>query len=791
MYARIALFSQPYSTLTYALPTAFPESFWRPGLRLAVPLGKNTRSIRAGCILETMASPDLPPGAQCKMVLWPLETEQLINGQILELARDLATRQGIEPGGVLGRVLPPDLRSASIKTRCLDKGQNLSIAEIANLGPDAQAELAKNLLCGKAYISHAPRDQASQEFCLLNADPPWPLRPAAKMQISILDFLHENGMASRRALLKKLGARAAQPLKKLLEAGLIRLELGLGEEDAQTDLLAPPPAPFELNLEQKQALAEIEKAMKSGSERCALLYGVTGSGKTAVYLESVKLCLASGRSALLLAPEVALAHKLYQDAAQVLPKSQIALYHGYQHPAKREAIYRQLAAAKEARLVIGTRSALFLPLANPGCVILDEEHDGSFKQDERLAYHAKEVAWFRMKQNRGLLLLGSATPDIKTFHACQNGALPMLRLSRRAGKAQLPPVEIADIGAGSGLQISGLQAAGGRQSLLSPTSEQALLDCLAEGGQAVILLNRRGYAPLVYCVDCAKTLRCPHCEIGLNFHKSINKLVCHYCNYSIPFPSPCPVCGGMNYLALGEGTERLAEKLEALAGKPILRLDRDNARREGSIDEILGAFARGESPFLAGTQMLSKGHHFPNVTLVIVADGDIGLNLPDYRAAERSFQLLAQSAGRAGRGEKAGRVIIQTRNPNHYFWPYVQNYDYEGFYEDELARRKRMLYPPFTRLALLRLSFPADNAEGPKALAEIAGAIRKKSAELGIRALGPAPAPIAMLRGKKRFQCLLKCPQWRDARQVYFAIKNSKAAKGLDIFLDLDPVNML
>lgn len=793
MFARIALFGQPFSTLTYALPPFFPARFWQRGLRVAVPLGKNPRSLRVGCLVETCEASGLPPGQACKEIHWPLELSPLLGEDIIELASELATRQGITAGEALGAILPHGLKSTAIKIKWLERQQTLSLPELRDLPQNLRENLALALLGGKAIFRVSGQDAASMEMLALNVDPPWPTRPAAKRQIEILEYLYANGLTSRRALAKALGNAIAQPLKSLIEAGFVSVSGGCEENNVPEDLLPPPPpANIVLNERQTEAFADLRKALDDPATQSRLLYGVTGSGKTAVYLELAKYCLSQGKSAFLLAPEVALAHKLFTDAKTAIPLARLVLYHGYQHPARREAIFRELAACREPRLIIGTRSALFLPIFRPALAIMDEEHDSSYKQDERMPYHAREIAWFRMAQNHGLLLLGSATPDIKTFYASQTGKLPILRMPARIGNATLPPVELVNIGLQSGIIApTGLNAAGGNANLLAPETENALKECLARNEQAVILLNRRGYAPLIYCIECAKTLRCPHCEIGLNFHKGHRRLVCHYCDYSFPFPSPCPTCGAMNFMTLGEGTEKVAERLETISGQEALRLDRDSSRRSGSMENILESFARGESPFIVGTQMLSKGHHFPNVTLVVVADGDIGLNLPDYRAAERTFQLLVQSAGRAGRGDKKGRVLIQTRNAGHYFWRYILNYDYEGFYADELERRRKRLYPPFTFLALLRVSFPAEYWEGPKAVAQLGAYLREKAAAMGIRMLGPAPAPISMLRGQKRFHCLLKCGQWRDARAIWHMAKNFKPAARLRIFLDLDPVNML
>ncbi len=789
MYASVALLSPPYACLTYALPPEFPSEFWRPGLRLAVPLGRGEQgALRAAVLLAVSLTSGLPDNVACRAVCWPLEDAPLLPPDLLALAQDLALRQGVEPGHILGHVLPQGLRSTRVRLHRLEAGRAaaLSLRRIREADAGERLDLARALRAGAARMLAPGADAASEEFCLLRADPPWPVRPSATRQIEVLEYLHEHGAVSRRRLLQSLGQAAAPALQSLLKAGHLALTREEAEEETEQALLPPPPAPFSLNADQSAALTGLRAALDEGAAASRLLYGVTGSGKTAVYLELARDCLARGKSLLLLAPEVALAHKLRRDAACALPDAPLFFYHGYQSPARRESTFRALAARREPCLVVGTRSALFLPVPKLGCVVLDEEHDGSFKQDESLSYQAKEVAWFRMAQTRGLLLLGSATPDIKTFYAAENGRLPLLRLPSRVGGRPLPPVELVDI---SMLSPAASSVEGG--GLLAPQSEAALRETLDRGEQAVVLLNRRGYAPLMYCLDCNSTLRCPQCEIGLTYHKGREKLVCHYCGYTRPFPSPCPQCKGMNFLPLGEGTERLGERLSVLAGRPVLRLDRDSTRRPGRMEEILAAFARQESPILVGTQMLSKGHHFPQVTLAVVADGDLGLNLPDYRAAERTFQLLVQSAGRAGRGEKPGRVLIQTRDVSHYCWQYVQAGDYEGFYAAELARRRLRQYPPFVRLALIRMSFGVEEKDGPAALNELTAALRLRARELDVRMLGPAPAPLALLRGRRRFHCLLKAGDWQVLRQLYFFAKSRKAAASLRLFLDLDPVNML
>jgi primosomal protein N' (replication factor Y) len=314
------------------------------------------------------------------------------------------------------------------------------------------------------------------------------------------------------------------------------------------------------------------------------------------------------------------------------------------------------------------------------------------------------------------------------------------------------------------------------------------------GHQAIVMLNRRGYSPVMYCTGCGEAAKCPSCNVGLTYHKGRERLVCHYCGLSVPYPCLCATCGGAAHLPMGGGTERIEEYLGRVLpeGTGVLRMDRDSTRRQERLEDLLCEFSEGRAQVLVGTQMLSKGHHFPGVTLVVVADGDLGLNLPDYRAMERTFQLLVQVSGRAGRGGSAGRVLIQTRNPNHPIWADVLAADYQSFYDREIERRRRFGYPPFSRLGLVRLSHEADDAEAGALLPEATRIVREAAQAAGVAVLGPAPAPLARLRGKNRFHCLLKAQDWQAIRAVYARLWQwNPAPRALRLHLDLDPVNML
>lgn len=823
-----ALLSPPYTTLTYALPPWLPLSAWCPGMRVAVPLGK---SCRAAVVLGIEpAREDRPQGL--KFALWPLEHQPLLDAGYLELARNTGLRHCLPPGRILGTVLPAPLRLIKGKLRFFGDAlpRELALQEVAalagrlevpqNITAEKHSEMplvwpaAKELerlgaawAAGRGDWSAAGDSPLDTDIVSLAQDPPWPVRPRATRQMQMLEYLLAKGSLSKRRLFEALGPSSSTTLTLLTARKLLRVERAAVS-------LPPPPekslgqprwnAKFSLNPAQTAIVEALSRDLhhenapspgqalrqaRGAAPRAGihLLHGITGSGKTALYMALAARCLAGGKNVLLLAPEVALALKLQQDAAAQLAGVDTVLYHGYLGLREREAIFRDAATRNRPVLVIGTRSALFLPLQNIGLIILDEEHDSSFKQDEGLTYQAKELAWYKAGQHEALLLLGSATPDVKSYYAARQGRITLHELPRRVGEVSLPELRFVRPGAlgPSGADVSG--------SILARESLEALGECARQGNQAIILLNRRGYAPFMYCLNCRETLRCPHCDISLTYHKGREKMLCHYCGFSLSFPCPCPSCGSLHYLPMGEGTEKLEETLlpHLPPNSGILRLDRDSTRRPGRMEEILASFARGDAAVLVGTQMLSKGHHFPNVTLVVAADADLGLNLPDYRAAEKSFQLILQAAGRSGRGEKPGQVIIQTRDPDHYCWEYVRANDYVGFFEHEIALREKRLYPPFVRLGLIRLSFPADWTGGMARLEAITAALREHGRRITATVLGPAPAPLAMLRGYKRFHCLIKSASWLHIRELYLTAARAAGHSRMRIALDPDPVNML
>ncbi|MCK9239874.1 primosomal protein N' [Desulfocurvus sp.] len=786
---QVALLGAPFAVYTYAEPPHLPPQTWVAGLRVLVPVGA---SARLGVLVarQDAPPPDMPADVRLRALVWPVEARPLLGPDYMALAATLATRQMEPVGRVLENLLPHGLRALRVSFRVFDPrfparlGAS-TLAGMADREPETLAELAVLWAEGRMRVCAERRHEKEQEYCFVAQDPPWPVRPAARRQMELLEYLWDAGPVPRPRLREALGPASAQALTRLVAAGLVRI--GPAPEFHEADACAPGhgetpggEAP-ELTDEQRDALDELTQALARPEGQARLVHGVTGSGKTLLYLRLAERAVEAGRAVLLLAPEVALACALHRAAVAHFPGREVRLYHGYQNPARRERTFTETAAQRGPQVVVGTRSALFLPLRDLGLIVLDEEHDSSFKQEERLPYQAKEVAHFLAARSGGLLVLGSATPDVKTFHAAAQGAVGKVVLPSRVGGRALPPVELVD-----------LRAEPPAEGPFAAVTARALRDTVSCGDQAVILLNRRGYAPVMYCLDCGQTARCAQCDVGLTYHKARERLVCHYCGATEPFPRVC-ACGSSNWLPLGEGTENLAETLERLVpGAGVLRLDRDSTRRPGRMEEILADFAAGRAQVLVGTQMLSKGHHFPGVTLVAVVEGDMGLNVPDYRAAERMFQLMVQVAGRAGRGDKPGRVLIQTRSPEHYCWRHVRASDYEGFFAQELALRRKYGYPPFTKLALLRMNFPADYEPGAAAVMELARTLPPLGQRQGVLVLGPAPSPLGLLRGRRRFQCLLKAQDWPAVRALYAEARRRLAAHPkIRTALDLDPVSML
>lgn len=576
---------------------------------------------------------------------------------------------------------------------------------------------------------------------------------------------------------------AAALLRALAERGCIEFEERLAPRNVLGTLLEVS-GTVELTVDQAQVLQPICHAIENRSAKSFLLHGVTGSGKTEVYLRAVAAALATGRQALVLVPEITLTHQILARLRSRFGDA-LAVLHSGLSPSERFEQWQRLRRGATP-IALGARSALFAPLENLGVIIVDEEHDTAYKNDEGFRYHARDLAALRANYAHCPLILGSATPALETRFAAERGALERLSLPHRIGGRPLPAVEIVD------LEKERRNTVRGRKLILSRTLQRATTQTLADGGQVILFLNRRGFSTRIFCYDCGHAERCKHCDISLVYHATDEILRCHYCDYTAAPPEVCSECGADSNALLGIGTERLEEETRILfPGARIARLDRDTARRKGATEQILRALKNRELEILIGTQMVAKGHDFPGVQLVGVVAADIGLHMPDFRAAERTFQLLTQVAGRAGRGQIPGRVILQTFVPDHYAIQPVVEHDYEEFYRHELAHRAALGYPPYGALAHVLVS-GLDATVAQNAITELAKTWKAQNVT-DVELLGPAPAPLARIQDRYRFQFLLKGANEADvlhAAQSLLPVID-KLPKEVRVRLDINPINML
>src|SRR5256712_6342146 len=502
---------------------------------------------------------------------------------------------------------------------------------------------------------------------------------------------------------------------------------------------------FQLNAAQQDALKNVQREIAASTFSGILLHGVTGSGKTAVYLAAMKSVLDAGRSAILLVPEIGLTPAVAADLHQVFG-DEVAILHSALSAQERAEQWHRIKRG-ETRMVVGTRSAVFAPLSDLALIIVDEEQDSSYKQEETPRYHARDVAVMRAKMADGVVVLGSATPSLESYFNAKKNKYALLQLPDRVEQRPLPEVEIVDM-------RQEFQETGHEQVISRKLAEE-IKERMDRREQVMVLLNRRGYAPLVLCRACGKTLECKNCAIALTHHKRARKMECHYCGYTAPVPQHCIHCGSQYVYFLGTGSEKLEELLHGMFPQArIGRLDRDTVRGREDFERMLAGMNAGEIDLLVGTQMIAKGHDIHNVTLVGVVGADMALGMPDFRAAERTFQLLTQVAGRAGRGEVPGKVVLQTYFPEHYAVQYAAQHDFTGFYEKELHFRSWMHYPPYSSLANVMVR--SAKLDDTLCWAGALGRWFEKARHEGVRVLGPAAAPIERLKRDYRYHFILK-----------------------------------
>ena len=610
------------------------------------------------------------------------------------------------------------------------------------------------------------------------------LKPLNEKQQNVIDLLRVNEAPVSLSELLGMAGVTASVVRTLEKRGLVEVFARELRRNPLAHITRQPAERVTLNAEQQAALDRIVSQLDEGKYSTFLLHGVTGSGKTEIYLRAMREAVNRGLGALMLVPEISLTPVLSRRLRSNFGDA-VAILHSSLSEGERTDEWRRIKQGN-ARVVIGTRSAVFAPVDKLGLIIVDEEHESSYKQDDSPRYHGRDTAIMRAVQAKAVAVLGSATPSVESYHNAQSGKYIYVRLEARYADRALAAVEIVD--------MREVFKRHGKQQTFSDELKGAIGETHARREQSMILLNRRGFSAFALCRSCGLAIHCPDCDVTLTFHRYNESLQCHYCGYIRPAPRACPACEGQYIHYVGYGTEQLETQLrEMFPAMNIARLDRDTTRRRGSFEQIIMEFAAGGIDLLVGTQMIAKGHDFHNVTLVGVVSVDAGLALPDFRASERTFQLLTQVSGRAGRGDRPGRVIIQTYHPQHYSIVYAREQNYEEFFKRESNFRRAMHYPPFSAMVNV-LVHDKDLQRANTTASQFAHELREAASGTGLRVLGPAPAPISRIKGEHRIQVLIKAGTRLQAREVLERAMDRTLAAGANarsINVEVDPMNLM
>jgi primosomal protein N' (replication factor Y) len=731
---------------SYAVPEELHDQL-AVGKRIVAPFGRGDRATTGFCVGLSHEK----PARTVKEISRVLDEEALLTPHLLRLTRWMADYYLVSWGQVLNAVVP-----AGAKQQAGTRSAIFLEAVPETEWPDSMPRLGVKQQ--KALDLLRAKDQPVE---------PRHLAEEAGCGFSVLHHLVDKGLA------RKVVRRVDK-----FETGEI--------SDSTEDITVEPSAGLTLNADQLRAWALLEPALREGGFKPFLLYGVTGSGKTELYLRAIEEVIRQGKEALVLVPEISLTP---QTIARFRGRSEaVSVLHSHLQTAERGGHWRRIAAG-QVQVVVGARSAVFAPTRKLGLIVIDEEHEASFKQEMTPRYHGRDVAVMRARIEGIPIILGSATPSLESWHNAQRGQYNLLTLPKRVEERPLPQVALVD--------LRHDRHPGGRLHALSPSLERSMHQALDAGGQVMLLLNRRGFSTHVFCPACGYVEQCRFCDLTLTFHRERDVTLCHYCGYEQPPPERCPTCGMGQVRYQGLGTEKLQAEIESKFPQQVVRrMDSDTMRKPGSHQRVLDAFRRGEIHILLGTQMIAKGLDFPNVTLVGVVNADVGLHRADFRAAERTFQLLAQVAGRTGRGPLGGRVLVQTYSPEHYSIACAAGHDYERFAAAEMEHRHAHHYPPFQRMA--RLIVKCKQEEEAREFADrLAGAFRialerLKDPAQEVRLLGPAEAPVFRLKGFFRFHFQLQSPSSATLHHVLRGVVPAvKAPKGVALTIDIDPLDML
>ncbi|MEX0702323.1 MAG: primosomal protein N' [Planctomycetales bacterium] len=729
------VFPRPMETVYhYLVPDALRELL-APGQRVKAPFGRGDRGTVGFCV---GLGPVPEQSRRLKEIAEVLDREPLLDERMLELTRWIAERYLCGWGQVLDSVIP-----AGVKKRA-----GTRVVNHFELAPDVRAKLDE-------------LDLPAKQRGILAA------LAASREPLDIEELTRAAGCGTG-------------PIETLRKKGLIRAvrkrTAAFTPDEAAVEIVPD----LKLNPEQRQALDRILGLMRGGEHRTVLLHGVTGSGKTEVYIQAIREVVSYGRQAIVLVPEISLTPQTIRRFRARFDS--VAVLHSHLTDAERHWHWQRIARG-EVQVVVGARSAVFAPTPHLGLIVIDEEHETSFKQDSVPRYHAREVARKRAEMERVPLVLGSATPTLESWRRVARQEDVLVELPYRVERRPLPPVIVVDVRHDPSI---------GRGEALGRVLTSAIRMALADDGQVILFLNLRGYAPVLWCRACEAPVKCPHCDVSLVWHRDRQAALCHSCEFEFPSPKACPKCGTPGLKFLGAGTQRLEQEVHAkFPEAACLRMDSDSMKQRGSHDKSLEAFRRGEVRILLGTQMIAKGLDFPNVTLVGVVDADTILHQPDLRAAERTFQLIAQVAGRTGRSARGGRVFVQTSSPGEPCIQLAANHDYLRFAERELAHRREANAPPFQHLArvILRHREEPPLKEAARTMAEALRAAAREL-QLPVKVLGPAPAPLAKLKDQYRYHLQLAAVELESIRRLWRETATRLAELGVEFVVDVDPVNM-
>ncbi|HUY14192.1 MAG TPA: primosomal protein N' [Terriglobia bacterium] len=823
----VAVMSAIRHPLTYRVPASL--EVW-PGQRVRVPLGARQAN---GMALEPVLQTE--PGVKPRDILRVIDSEPVLSPQLLTLGLWIAEYYLAPPGEVFRAMLPLQAETRKVRLLELTEAGRKRFEEIAGnlLGevresPEGRllAYLAQHPGVGLGTVEGKFRGEApdlltralqegwveekqaergrkkvlaaSLAVAKQENDNSPPRRKLSPVALRIIEALKSQGSFEDHRELLRASRAAPATLSRLVKAGVVELRPSDDFSRRRSKTAAIPDADSapsvqefasatipDLTPAQSQAVDDLSNLLDRNQFAVALLHGVTGSGKTEVYMRFISHCLDRGRTALMLIPEIALT-PLVQGQFQARFPGNVAILHSGLTAVERDREWRR-ARRGAAKVIVGTRSALFAPVSDLGAIIVDEEHDSSYKQQETPRYQGRDAAVVRGRLAKALVVLGSATPSLESYWNAQQGKYKLLTLAERISGRPMASVEIVDM----------------RQEFRETHSQFPLSRRLREeieaqrrsGAQTMILLNRRGYSWFLLCRSCGQSIRCVNCSISLTYHQREHRLICHYCGYSTEVPKYCPACKSEHLQYVGEGTEKIEDRLrETFPGARVARLDRDVARRSGQYLRLLSDFRRGKIDILVGTQMIAKGHDFPGVTLVGVVSADMGLSLPDFRAAERTFQLLTQAAGRSGRGEAPGRVLVQTFFPEHYAIRFAAEQNYSEFFNKELKFRRVMRYPPITALANV-IAQDGKLEKAASIAAEIANFLKRGAGGTNLfKVLGPNPAPLARIEGRYRIQFLIKSTSRSQLNGLLRNLADDCERKGItprSCVIDMDPFNMM